>query len=374
MTRMPPVAARSAAIAVEARGSLELAPQDVEALDRLIAMRPEAGVFVSKAWLSGYFAEPPAGAEPVLLLFRDGPALCAIVPLALRRTATHLRIGLLGGGAGSDRVDLLARPGYEASCSEALLAWAQSACGHGGFVFELRDVPAESPIWGALHRASSDGTQPLAFTGHEVHTHLYLDLRGTPDPVEPLEKHRRWLAKRGEVRCELLENEDEVLDAFDHLERFLHVRWNGQGGSALDDPRPSRFHRRVLPLLLREGRLRMLRLSVSGRIVAVFYGLGSGGWWGYYLAGYDREWAGRIHLGRILLNAAIEQAVRQGSATFDFLKGADAMKYAWRVRERATLDGDAWSPHGGAQLDRAARAARELAAACAKALRHFTSR
>jgi hypothetical protein len=57
-----------------------------------------------------------------------------------------------------------------------------------------------------------------------------------------------------------------------------------------------------------------------------------GGWRGYYLAGYDRQWAGRIHLGQITLAAAIDLA-SQGAREFDFLKGADRVKYLWPVRE-----------------------------------------
>jgi CelD/BcsL family acetyltransferase involved in cellulose biosynthesis len=370
---MPPPAARTAAISVEARTDLDLSAQDAAAFDALIETRPDAGVFVSRAWLAGYFAEPPHAREPLLLLFREGGILRGVVPLALHRALTHVRIGLLGGGAGSDRVDLLAAAGYGAPCSEALLAWARSSWGRGGFVLELRDVPAESPVWGAVHRAISEGAGPLAFTGHEVHTHLYIDL-SAPEAPGSLEKHQRWLARRGEVRVEVLDAEDEVAEAFDHLTRFLRARFDGPGtGSALDEPRAARFHRRVLPLLLAEGRLRMIRLMVGGRIVAVFYGLAAGRWWGYYSAGYDRAWAGRIHLGRIMLDAAVEEAARQGSATFDFLKGGDRMKYAWPVRERATLDADVWSPHAGAQFHRATCAARELAAACLKTVRHLAS-
>ena len=35
------------------------------AVDALIAARPHVGVFVSRAWLAGLFAEPPLGVEPM---------------------------------------------------------------------------------------------------------------------------------------------------------------------------------------------------------------------------------------------------------------------------------------------------------------------
>jgi CelD/BcsL family acetyltransferase involved in cellulose biosynthesis len=182
------------------------------------------------------------------------------------------------------------------------------------------------------------------------------------------------LERRCHLRVELLQDRSEVMAAFDCLVRFLHDRWSGLGdGSVLDNPRILHFHRTVLPLLLAEGRLRMIRLSADIRTIGVFYGVASAGWWGYYLAGYDRSWAGRIHLGQITLAAAIEVAANEGATEFDFLKGADRVKYLWPVRERATIDADVYSQRSGAQLQRATRATREAAVALAKAARSLFS-
>ena len=107
------------------------------------------------------------------------------------------------------------------------------------------------------------------------------------------------------------------------------------------------------------------------RTVAVFYGMAIGRWWGYYLAGYDRDWAGRIHLGQITLATAIEMAAREGAGEFDFLKGVERVKYLWPVRERSAVDADAYSRRWGPQLNRAGRAGRDLAAATVKAAREL---
>ena len=125
----------------------------------------------------------------------------------------------------------------------------------------------------------------------------------------------------------------------------------------------------VLPQLLAEGSLRMLRLTGDARTIAVYYGLARGRWWGYYLAGYDREWAGRIRLGQITLAAAIDLAAREGATEFDFLKGAERIKYMWPVLERATMDADVFSDRSGAQFTRATRATRDAAAALSKTAR-----
>ena len=63
----------------------------------------------------------------------------------------------------------------------------------------------------------------------------------------------------------------------------------------------------------------------------------------------------------------------EGAREFDFLKGAYRMKYAWPVKERATIDADVFSGRSAAQLTRAVRAGRDAAAALGKSARHLLS-
>ena len=368
--------AQTGRIAVAVQANLDLPPADAAAMDALIATRPEVGVFVSRAWLAGLFQEPPLGVEPMLVIFRDGDTLRGFVPIGVARSRTHTRVVMLGGGAESDRVDLVAARGFEVRCADALMAWIADTFGRGGYALEYRDVPAESPLWGALHRVNDARSGRLAFLPSDVHTLPYLDLAEARNgSLTSLAKHRRWLERRGRLRIELLRDPEEALAAFQSLAEFLHARWSGAGQrSALDSETTARFHRCAIPALLADDSLRMMRISIDMRTVAVFYGMAIGDWWGYYLAGYDRQWAGRIHLGQITLAAAVDMAAREGAREFDFLKGVERVKYLWPVRERATIDADAYSAHWGSQLDRARNAGRDLAAATVKSARHLWSR
>ena len=368
---------------VEIRRDLELHPDDEAAVDALVEIRPEVGVFMSRPWLSGFLADCPPGTEQALLLFRKGGALRATVPIAISETLAHVRVRLLGGGLGSDRVDLLAARGFEACAADTFLMWLRGAFGPRGFVLELRDLCGTSALWGAIHRTGMERTQRLALQPREIYPLPYLPLPAagidriadTPaaSSLRSLDKHRRWLERRCRVRVERLDDLRDVMTAFEALIGFLAARWRDQGGSALDNPRMLRFHRHVLPLLLRAGRLRMVRMCAGIRTVAVFYGLAAGTWWGYYLAGYDRDWAGRIHLGQVNLAAAIEMALREGATEFDFLKGAERMKYAWPVCERTALDADVFSENATVQLTRATRATRDATAALTKSARALFS-
>ena len=362
-------ASASPGLTVDARHDADLDLEDTASLETLIEDRPEVGVFLSKAWLSGFFVEPRPGVEPSLVVLREGGKLRGLVPISVRRTLTHVRVDLLGGALGSDRVDLLAARGFEAACADRFLLWLREAFGRRAFALQARDVPAESPLWGAVQRAGLERTQQLVLQPREIYTLPYLDLRREPCFERPrsVEKQRRLLERGRRVKVDTLEDRDEVRAAFECLAGFLHNRWRGQpGGSVLDAPRMLRFHRRAIMLLLADGRLRMIRLTADDRTIAVFYGLAAGAWRGYYLAGYDRDWAGRIQLGKITLATAIETAVNEGAAEFDFLKGAERLKYLWPVRARATLDADIYSAASGAQLRRASQATRDAAAAFGK--------
>jgi len=375
----PPAA--TGPISVEVRTSLDLGADDAVMVDRLLAGRPEVAVFLSHPWLSRFFADPADGVEPALIVLRQGRVIRGVVPVAVQQASAHTMVSLLGGAFGSDRVDLVAARGFEAAASDAFVQWLCGTFGRKGFVFELRDVPSNSALWGAMHRATADGTIRGALQPRDLSTLPFLDLKERPSSVPPdapsvasarsLEKHRRWLERRCRLRIDILEERDEVADAFRCLVTFLHARWRGAPeASALDDPRTRRFHEEALPLLLRAGCLRMIRLSAdAGRTIAIFYGMASASWWGYYLCGYDREWAGRIHLGQVTLAAAIDLARREGAAEFDFLKGAHRNKYAWAVKERTTFDADVFSHNFGPQLTRTARATRDAAAGLAKSVR-----
>jgi CelD/BcsL family acetyltransferase involved in cellulose biosynthesis len=365
---------------VEIRHEASLDGADARALDALIEARPYVGVFLTPAWLSGFFAEPPPGTALSLLLFRQGATLRGTVPVAIRRTRTHVIVSLIGGGLGSDRVDLLAARGFEALVADTFLTWLVETFGPKGFLLELRDVPATSSIWGAVQRAGIESTLQYALQPKEVYTLPYLTLpASTPasndspsgDALRSLSKHRRWLEHRCHPKVARISSAERALSAFDDLIRLLRARWSGAILSALDNPAAVRRHRRVLPLLLADGRLRMFEMTADGRTIAVFYGIAAAGWWGYYLAGYDREWAGRIRLGQIVLATAIDQATAEGATEFDFLKGAERLKYVWPVRERATIDADLFSAASGPQLARARRATRDAAAALTKSARHF---
>jgi CelD/BcsL family acetyltransferase involved in cellulose biosynthesis len=260
--------------------------------------------------------------------------------------------------------------------------------GRRGFVLKLRDVPGDSPLWGAIRRTIDEGRAPFVLVPQEVHTLPYLPL-DEPDAGSVEDRttratslRRQWakLDRRGPLKIDLLDDAQDVMRGFDILTQLLRARW-GVGVSVLDDARTQVFNQSVLPELLSEGRVRMILMRSGLRPVSVCYSFAGGdrvgdrgrSWWGYYLAAYDREWAGRIHLGRLTVATAIDLAVRERAQEFDFLKGAERYKYFWPVRDRVTVDADVYSGTSHSQLKRASAAARHAAVSLVKATRALLS-
>jgi hypothetical protein len=226
-------------LSVEAVPALRLSEHDAEMLDAQCLDRAPTGVFMSQAWLSGMFADPPPGLTPSLLLFRAGTGCVAPCRSGIGARPRPCACAA-GGGLGSDRVDLLAARG-KAAAADAFLTWIGSAFGRRSAVLELRDVPADSSIWGAIFRANDGSSRRFTVQPRELHTLPYLDLTESSyrlsdgacpaGDLKSFDRHFRWLERRGRLRIEVLQDAGDVLAAFESLTSFLHARWDGRGGS-----------------------------------------------------------------------------------------------------------------------------------------------
>jgi CelD/BcsL family acetyltransferase involved in cellulose biosynthesis len=145
--------------------------------------------------------------------------------------------------------------------------------------------------------------------------------------------YRRALDRLGDVRIET--PTPETLDALlDALFALHAARWSRRNlpGVLADDP-VQQFHRDAARRMLDAGVLRMYATHAGGRIVAVFYGFALNETVYYYLSGYDPDLE-KLSIGTLIVAHAIEQAVRDGATTFDFLRGAEDYKYAWGATDR----------------------------------------
>jgi hypothetical protein len=245
-------------LTISVRRDIEWPPDDLASLDRLIDLRPHLGLFLSRPWLSGFFADPQSGEDLSIVEFREDGVLRGVIPLTIRRARGSVHIGLLGGARGSDRVDLLVARGFESRFADMFLDWIDITFGRDGFTLRLRDVPDDSPLWGGICRAMQERRIRLTLVPRQVNALPYIPLGELHDGAardawgntSSMTKHRRWLEHRGALTIECARDADDALVVFERMTEWLETRWGAR--SATRPARAARFHRHVIPLLVAE--------------------------------------------------------------------------------------------------------------------------
>jgi CelD/BcsL family acetyltransferase involved in cellulose biosynthesis len=161
-----------------------------------------------------------------------------------------------------------------------------------------------------------------------------------------LVKQIRYLQRRAE-RDGLPVSVDNVTQAnfepsFGALVDLHRARWRQRGEQGMLGGDLEEFHRDAARGLLQEGLLRMYTLSLGRHIAAGFYGYHAAGRTVFYLGGFDPAFAS-YSPGKLVVAHAIEDAiVRDRARTFDFLRGAEAYKYAWGAADEPLFRRNLW--------------------------------
>jgi CelD/BcsL family acetyltransferase involved in cellulose biosynthesis len=312
-------------LGVEILSSMDELAAIAPAWDALWRRSPEATPFQSPQWLLPWLQHFGEGGELATIAVREGDSLAAIAPLYVLRDDDE-SLGLLLGTGISDYLDGLGDP------APMLEALAKIDCQAWDFQ-QLR--PSSALLAAPLPHGLADMVM-------EQEPCPILDLTGAGAELEHvvsnglrknIRYYRRALAKLGDVAMETATEAtlDELLDAL----FVLHAaRWQLRSlPGVLADPAAQHFHRQVAPAMLAAGALRLYATRLNGKVVAVFYGFAHGGTVYYYLSGYAPELE-KLSIGTLLVAHAMEQAVRDGATTFDFLRGAEEYKYAWGAADR----------------------------------------
>jgi len=154
-----------------------------------------------------------------------------------------------------------------------------------------------------------------------------------------LSYYDRLLPKTFEDAEVRLATPGDLDDALTALFDLHQKRWNAVLlPGVLGGPKVQEFHRLVAPRLMERGWLRLHITKVEGRIVAALYCFRYRNSYLYYLGGFAPE-LGKYSLGTVLTAHAIRQAIGEGCAEFDFLRGDEPYKRRWmpEVRTNARM-------------------------------------
>ncbi|MCL2447847.1 MAG: GNAT family N-acetyltransferase [Polyangiaceae bacterium] len=312
--------------------SVATSPDAIEALarpwSRLARESASATPFQSDAWLLPWMHHMRIE-EPCVVVVREGTDVVGLAPLFARRHSPGRTFALLGAGV-SDRLDLLAAPGFEDAATEALGEWLDGEqASWDACVFEelgpralLRDV---RPPPGRSRTLVAQSVCPVLVLSPSSRGWG----GGVPASQWPkLRKNRRRAETLGAFTLERADRTGPIA-ALEVLFALHAKRWEQRGeAGVLADPAVRALHRDAALRFGARGELRIYVASIGGRPAAVVYGMRRGPRLYLYLNGIEPELE-RASPGTLALGGAIEDAMAEGVTEVDFLRGNEAYKYAW---------------------------------------------
>jgi CelD/BcsL family acetyltransferase involved in cellulose biosynthesis len=312
--------------------------------DRLLADADHPSIFQSLAWMSSWRAT--LGREHRLMIGvgrdPDRGELVGLAPFAVTSRyhgpAQARVLQMAGSGpAAPDHLDLIVRRGHP-HIPAAL--WSAIEARRDWDLVDLDGLRSGSHLAGLLLRRRTDLRSratatvcpylPLPSTWEEYQASLGKNLR------QNLRRYRRKLddLSPGRVVERMVVDADEVVDTVGRLaDLHQQVRTARGDRGSFADPAMIDFHRRLALRLLEEGRLRMHRLDVDGRIAAAISCFRYDATVSFYTTGYDPGLAA-YGPGRRLMALAIRSAIGEGAAGFDFLRGDEPYKRSWGAVDR----------------------------------------
>lgn len=306
---------------------------------------PQATLFQTWEWQSSWWQHCGVG-RLWILTAREGGALVGLAPLyrAPYYGLPLRRVAFLGTGA-SDYLDFLALPGQADACRDAFLAHLAAHRGRWDLV-DLQQLPPGAP----LAQAGSPKGLRARLLVQEVCP--YVPLPGGAEAFAAslgkklrsnIGYYRRLLAREFKVSWETVGN-GELHEAMEELFSLHQRRWRGRGlPGAFARSRVRRFHQAAARACLERGWLRLHRLRLDGRTRAALYCFQYHNRGYYYLGGFEPSFS-RYSLGTVLTAHAIEDAIAGGAREFDFLRGDEPYKYAWKPMERRNFRLLLWKP------------------------------
>lgn len=306
---------------------------------RALADRCErATVFQTWEWADAWWRAFGRGKRLRLIEFRAGGALVGLAPLyASRHLGTPLRRLAFVGNGPSDYLDILAPDACSAAVCDLLLRHLSTAPG-----FDLADLQQLAPAshlrtqWGPRldgERLTLKPQEPCPYVALPASWEDYLKRLGKKTRGN-IGYYDRLLTRTFEDAESAVADAAALPNALTALFELHQKRWNAALlPGVLGGRRTQEFHRDVAARLLERGWLRLHTIRAGGRTVAALYCFRFRDRYSYYLGGFAPDLA-RHSLGTVLTAHAIRQAIEEGCAEFDFLRGDEEYKQRWMPESR----------------------------------------
>ena len=297
-------------------------------------------IFSTPEWLGSWWKA--FGSERRLLTFAfstEDKELAGLAPFYIDELRSSLfgelkHLRLIGDGSGdSDNLDLIARPGFEESCAQALLSQLRE---HRNWdICSLCTVAAGSPAVKALKHELEKAKWPF-FVGTCPSSAIQLPgswkqyVQRLSASFRPLvTRYPNRLAARYQVRIRRCESREDLARGLEILFSLHMKRWNlaNEPGSFGSDERRE-FYRRMSQSFLRRGWLELWLLELNGTAAAAQFCFRYGNTVSILQEGFDPRFAAD-KVGYALRSAMLKHFIETGVRRYDFLGGLAAHKQNW---------------------------------------------
>lgn len=306
-------------------------------------------VFLSWEWCRTWRQTLGRNVEPFIVTVRDGQGrLVALAPLYRTRARlvgviSYRCLCVLGDrGSGSEYPDVIIDPECTSEAEEAIRECLQ----RHGREWDCIWAPRIAGWTGALprfRRCCADG----AAVQIRQRTFSAVELPATPEAYwqslsgnmrSTLRRQRRHIETRFEKHFAVLTRGEEIIEHLDAFVRLHQQRWSAAGdpGAFGRHPGLRSFYAALCREMDTTGWLRMFCLGLDGRTVAVQFGLVYGQTYHQLQEGFDPQVAPGI--GNVLRLESIEQCMREGLKSYDFLGGFSEHKRRWGACTRTGYD------------------------------------
>jgi CelD/BcsL family acetyltransferase involved in cellulose biosynthesis len=326
---------------------VRLEPVDLDWLGqawRALEPQSEPSFFRSWGWIGCWLQHLPPERPPLVAIATSGDEVVGLGVFLARREWRHGLVPMDSLGlhqSGEAALDSLhiEHNGLLAARSHAPAVW-QATLG----LLTCRSSWHELTL-GGLERATAalciDAArmQECQIVVRQRRRSAHLDLarlrrsgRGLAHVVSRNTRHQLARARRlyealGPLSLRAAQSADEALAMLEQLKTLHQRSWRRRGQpGCFATPFFEAFHRDLIGRRFRHGEIQLVRAAAGSQSIGYLYNFAYGDRVYAYQSGFDYTADGRLKPGLVTHALAIEQAMRQGFAIYDFMAGENRLK------------------------------------------------
>ncbi len=270
------------------------------------------------------------GGNMKTVVFRDGYLLAGIALFFIFENDSGKRKLCFIGTGITDYLDIVALPGYEEVVFNSLMQYLDDI-GSQWDECDLQDIPENSvllhfeyPDIFVVKRSDCNICSHLELPSNlnELRTSLPKKLR------KNLSHAARLLSRNGGYHLEIAD-ESNVESFLQRLFQLHQARWSSRNQEGVLNDVLKKFHIHAASGLIRDGLLRIYEMKFCQKSIAIYYALALKSRVYAYLGGFDPSMQ-QYSPGTLLLYHMVEDSVKRGAESFDFLRGDEKYKSYWR--------------------------------------------